>query len=520
MYFRPASLVLFAMFLFVSGIGCQKIKSPAPSTPTISSPDAIVRIHWQGRLKLELNANAYYFSRVWSLPETLRLQSQTFERLSAVLGNNFFGGKTSPQISNAILHPLLDDLAFEESYLEIRAATNSSTSAVLAIHVRADRAGIWETNSAIAAQMLTGISPVPNPATHGWTIQRTNDQILLARVSDWTVIAFGPAQNSLLAEITARIQCDQFPFIPMDKSLWLEASLDLRRLARIFPALNHQLSPVNYLNLTVTGDGGNVITRGNLTFSKPLPQSTPWQIPVPLMHEPLTSFTAARGLQPALADWSLWRDLGIGGPPDQLFSWSLQDNPCHVYLAAPFPDAGAKMSGLAGHLLQKINPRLATNGYIGFERASDSNGVVWGNLPDIKPFIKSATVGSNGWLFAGLLPDDRTDAPPPPEGMIQDVLQRTNLLYYDWEVTGPRLPPVLQLGQFARQIARQPQLPLDSAAVSWLGILVPRLGTSATVITRTAPDQAVFSRRSTLGLTATELLLLAGWLESPQFPAW
>ena len=168
--------------------------------------------------------------------------------------------------------------------------------------------------------------------------------------------------------------------------------------------------------------------------------------------------------------------------------------------------------------MQQGNPWLATNGYISFDRAPDGNGVTWGNLPDIKPFIKFAGNDSSGWLYAGLFPDTNAVAPPPPAGLIQDILRRTNLVYYDWEVTGPRLQPTLQVAQTARLILRQPQLSLDSASLTWLGSIIPRLGTSATIINRTGPAELTLYRRSTLGLTAFELHLLTGWLESPQFP--
>jgi hypothetical protein len=102
--------------------------------------------------------------------------------------------------------------------------------------------------------------------------------------------------------------------------------------------------------------------------------------------------------------------------------------------------------------------------------------------------------------------------------MIQDILSRTNLVYYDWEITGPRVTSGLELGQTARQILRQAQMSLDSASLNWLGVLVPRLGTSATIVSLTAPNQLAFARKSTLGFTALELHLLADWLESPQFP--
>jgi len=62
------------------------------------------------------------------------------------------------------------------------------------------------------------------------------------------------------------------------------------------------------------------------------------------------------------------------------------------------------------HLLQKGNPWLAANGYISFDRAPDGNGVAWGNLPDIKPFIKAAGDNNQGWSTPAC---SRHQTPPP-----------------------------------------------------------------------------------------------------------
>ena len=521
MFFRSA---IFAVLLIASGLGCKKSESAAPvSAPTVLSPDTIASVHWVGKRRLDLDADAYYLSRVWSLPETSRLQSQTFDRLSAGLWRQLLGEQAAIQIPAGVLRPFFEELALEESYLEIRAAIGAPPSLVLATRVRTPYAGIWETNLAIAAELLAGNTVTTDTAVHGWNLQRTNapNLISLVRVSDWDILSVGPQQNLLSGDIAARIRHDGVPFVSAGTNLWFEADLAPSRLADCFSMsiFDPRLSTLDRLNLNVSGDGANVITRGHLTFSKPLPaRLQPWQLPMDLLHEPLTSLTVVRGLQSWLAGLPVWRNLQISAPPDQFFFWSLAGSPYQVYLAAPMPDARRQVSALTDRLLQNGNPWLAAHGYIGFDRASDSNGVTWGNLPDIKPFIKSAGDDAQGWFFAGLLPDRRTDASPPPAGLIQDILRRTNLVYYDWEVTGPRLQPAFQLGQTVRLITRQPQLPADSASAVWLNMLAPRLRTSATIISRTSPVELTFLRRSTLGFTASELQLLAGWLESPSFP--
>jgi len=557
MYFRPAIIALIATLLVLSGIGCQKSGPAASALPsTVLSPDTIASVHWLGKRRLGYDATAFYFMRIWNLSQSARLERQAIDHLTTVPERFFPGGSNLTGDSSARMLPLVYDLDQEESYVEIRAATNSSarrseaetaqlsslnsqTTIVLAIHLSDPaQAGRWFTNLAAVLEPLTASRAVDNPDQNGWYLKTADTGFIqLSRVNDWTLVSVGPQDNSLSGEISDRIRRDGVPFVSAGTNLWLEASLDLPRLAGcfslsarrtggegrgevgIFSTFNLQPSTLNHLALTLTGDGANVITRARLTFSRPLPESLePWSIPLDLIHEPLTSFTAVRGIQPLLAGLPAWGGLHIGTPPDQLFFWSLAGSPYQTYLAAPFPDAGQQVAALADHLLQKANPWLAANGYINFDRAPDSNGVVWGSLPDIKPFIKSAANGSGSWLFAGLLPQTNTDLTPPPEGMIQDILRRTNLVYYDWETTGPRLNPDRELGQTARQIARRPLMPLDSAGMDWLAMLIPRLGTSATIINRTAPDQLSLYRRSTVGLTAPELHLLVDWLESPQFP--
>ena len=539
MYFRPAFLSFLAL-LFTAGSGCQKSQSVAPvAPPTALSPDTTASIHWFGKKRIGITFGAYYFARIWQQPQSAQLERQTLLKLATTPGLWLPGATNLTTDARSRLFWVLSDILQEEGYLEIRQPEKENGEAVFAIRLNQAHNDQWLTNLPVILEPLTAGNAVFNPQQNGWLLKTTNtfQFIKLSSVGDWTLVAAGPEQNPLAAEITDRIRRDGVPFISAGTNLWLEASLDFQRRKKIFPlsalmaspprtegrgemdnffSLNSQLSTLNF---SVTGDGANVITRGKLTFTNPFAEPLePWRLPVDLMHEPLTSFTAVRGLPSLLTDRQPWRDLEIGAAPNQFCFWSLAGSPYQIYLAAPLPDASSQVAALSDYLLQKSNPWLATNGYISFDRATNGNGVTWGNLPDIKPFIKSFGTGTDGWLFAGLLLDTNTDVTPPPTGLIQDVLRRTNLIYYDWEVTGSRLQPVLQLGQTARQITRRPEMALDSASLTWLGQLIPRLGTSATIATRTGPAELTFYRRSNLGFNAVELHVLADWLESPDFP--
>jgi len=210
-----------------------------------------------------------------------------------------------------------------------------------------------------------------------------------------------------------------------------------------------------------------------------------------LLHEPLTSLTVARGLEPQLTVWPAWRDLQIGASAGPACLWSLAGNPYQMYLAAPLP--GPQVAELCDHLLQKEIPgwpRTATSALTARRMAMALPGAICRtSSPSSKLPATTTRAGSTPACSRHQL--RRPSAAP---GLIQDILRRTNLVYYDWEVTGPRLQPSLQVAQTTRLITRHPQLSLDSAGLTWLGAMIPRLGTSATIITRTGPAELTLRR--------------------------
>lgn len=514
------SSVLRALLMaFVAG--CGKSES-TPHTPAVlaPSPDTAIRIHWVGRRWLDLDASAYYVSRVWSLPETKGLEEQTFDKLATNVWHLLLGDTVGSQIPSAALRPLFEDLALEESYFELSIPTNSQTPDwCFAMHVTGRHSGTWVTNLAVAAQFLTGGTASTDPAIHGWTIQRVigAPKVIVSHLGEWIIVAAGPEKNPLFDDIAERVFHDN-ALPPVPPNSWIDVDIDLNRAARVFPFLARVDANLARLRFNVTGDGSHVITEGHLTFSNSLSMPIEaWRAPTNLIRQPLLSFTSLRGARTALAKWKFWNDLPIGAPPDQLFFWSLTNSPYHTYVAAPSPTAAHQISVLSDFLLQNDNPWLAKNGYIGFHRSPDSNGVIWGNVSSLTPFIRAADDGSEHWLVAGLMPvpDSKTNAPLPAP---INFIQHTNLIYYDWELTGQLLTARLALLQTARQIGRAPQMATDSASLNWLGVLIPRLGPSETIVNQTGSNELAFHRKSTLGLTAIELHLLADWFESPRFP--
>jgi hypothetical protein len=137
-------------------------------------------------------------------------------------------------------------------------------------------------------------------------------------------------------------------------------------------------------------------------------------------------------------------------------------------------------------------------------------------LPFIAPTLRAMHGPAGDFLFAEVFPNGPRTKPLPPELFAQ--LDRTNLVYYDWEITGERLQLLPQLTQLSLMVTRHKQLAGQSAAIKWLNRIGPTLGPTVTDVTQTAPNELSFTRKSAGGLTAIELTALANWLEATNFP--
>src|SRR5207247_225632 len=102
----------------------------------------------------------------------------------------------------ALLRPLLEDLLQDESYLEIRAVSNTPAQLAFAIKIDDQQAGRWETNLALALGKWTGARPVAAPGTHGWKLEVPGQpaagergspitgRVELSRAGAWIVIGW------------------------------------------------------------------------------------------------------------------------------------------------------------------------------------------------------------------------------------------------------------------------------------------------------------------------------------------
>ena len=481
---------------------------------SLPSPDLIARIHFAGAEQISADTNAVAFTNLWCSPEAQALREQTLGKLSHA-PYEWLKSKILPGTVDgaAQFRPLLDDLLSAEWFLQLRDATSGSPEFALAIRLNADRAQLWSTNLATIMHTWTGVS-VAQDKSGNWELNKHQPPNLIrfVRAGDWVVFGGGQDKLPVNDDLVRRILAEKRP-APVEKNDWLTADLDWPRLARWFPSL--KVVDLPETRWQAFGRNNNLRLNGRLIFPQPLALSLEkWRMPTNTIHQPVVSFTAARGIAPWLEKQNWAQPYEISPMPNQMFAWALAGYPLQTFAAVPVPDAKKA--------LQEFGQKLSAN--TGWQShftmlvtmVMTNNQISWLGLPFIAPTLRALHEPSGDFLFAEVFPNSPKSKPLPPELFAK--LDRTNLVYYDWEVTGERLKLLPHLTQLALMLTWHKQLAAQSAAEKWLDRIGPTLGVTVTEVTQTAPNELTFARKAPGGFTAFELIALANWLEATNFP--
>jgi hypothetical protein len=142
---------------------------------------------------------------------------------------------------------------------------------------------------------------------------------------------------------------------------------------------------------------------------------------------------------------------------------------------------------------------------------------MWRGLPLLVPYLKPARDGGKSYLHGGVFPvDPSTNA--APQQLFQELTSQPDVLYYEWELTQPKLTQWRPMLQVAAMFLTISPLSTNSSAAKWLDAVETRLGNTVTAVTRTSDREAQVVRLSPIGLNSLELVSLANWLEGTNFP--
>jgi hypothetical protein len=509
-----AAAAVLAVALSALLTGCfEKSASSGANTTNI-----LWSWHSAGRVELNKSTNATRLKEILDLPASADLRRHLgvkFASAAQQLWKKDLPAGAAGQ--GPLLAPLFEDLLSAEALVEVRGPVSRSET-VVAVALDDARARLWSTNllQAIAAWKL-GASAA---ATDGWAVQRTShpQSVQFARAGGWVLVGYGPEKLTLLPALAQKIKQAGRP-VPALKDTVIDAQADLPALRAWVPLL--ATFPLPPADLKVLGRGEHLRTELKFTYSEPVKwRQEKWRLPTNIISEPLISFTAVRGVAPWITQAGLDRKLGINPVPNQYFAWGIAFTQEQVQAAFAFPtdkpaQLAQSMSGWVPHWI--TNTLGETFGK--FQTTNNRTVARWTGIPFISPFLR-VTPGwpaNDGFVDGGLRPNSWW-IKPPPEDLYRQFLNRTNLLYYDWELTDQRVMHGKQLYQLSSMMSHRAIPSTNTPSQRWISAAGRRLGNSVTEVAQTGPREFTLTRKSHVGFTGFELATLSVWLDSPGFP--
>ena len=407
------------------------------------------------------------------IPEFTGFQSNLVERVASSLAKPLAqGGANQDQIAKA-LKPLAEDLIAYPTVYEHNEQAGSNTW-TLAIQIPNDRHDVWKTSwSSIEKSART-------------------EGAKLNREGNWTTLGNGSTKAVLdkAKQPTADV---------------LQMNGDALLLKKILP----NLKP-SHAELKVTPRGKGFRSEGKAHFDQDLPfKLTAWQIPTNTIREPLIAFTAIQGVGDRFSKLDAFKNHPA---PNQLFVWSDRISLFSMYAAAKVDDARTFIKDFAlGLNIPELNKKIVGN----FEFDTNNYGLYLTGLPIAVPFLRPGHSNDANFVYFGMMPITSWPSNAMPAELTREVVSRTNLVYYDWELGHARIGQIRPLSQIAAMASRKPVSNLDDPANKWLAAAEAKLGNTVTEVAKTGPRELSLVRSSDSGFSAMEMFTFVQWVAGP-----
>jgi hypothetical protein len=522
--------LVLTMFLTAGlGLGCgqEKQESPASSVPApVARVDSnlLARVHFSGTTQLLADTNmAAKLNEIAGLPETAALRDDAMQKLATAPYRLLQEQKKLPNGASdqaALFRPLLEDLLHDEWYAELDGPTNPVPELLLAINLSDERAALWRTNlsTILAAWTKLPINEIQVEGYSGWELKKHDSPNLVRfiRAGNWVLLGWGDNTIAAAADALQRIKAKGRP-VAAAPDYWLDAWADWPRLLADEPVSTSFKLPTMQLMLGLKDDsvGSKVV----LTFPEALAVTLPeWKIPTNIIRNQLINFTAARGLAPLLGRIPLLQDLKLDPIPDQLYAWAMFGVPFETCIATPVANGTNFLEQVGSRLISQENSNLLAHGLgqLGWNETRTS--LNWTGIPPIvSPYLSAACATNGDFALLGFFPSVPRTAMPPPE-LFNQVTSKTNLLYYDWEITGERVGQWWNFITLYYILRHQPISAVEAPAQKWIQAISSKVGNCVTEVTLTAPNELTLLRKSPLGLSSAELANLLHWEDANGFP--
>ncbi|MBI3876515.1 MAG: hypothetical protein HY300_11290 [Verrucomicrobia bacterium] len=447
-------------------------------------------VHFAGTDALAKNPDTEKLSEILKLPASQELLKRTIEKLYVIATRN--DPTNAPGLPPNFVPPLraaLGDIFSSETVLAVR-----------------------ENNGTVAGWALALRMPASRPDK--------TPELAQFQKGDWLVFGKNTGGSSIHENWILRIKSTGSPVAPLGTN-WLQVSIS-PQFAKVIGWPASVEWPLT--DFILNAHTNSIRTEAKFTFPDSLALNlAPWRVPTNSIQDPLVSFTAGRGTAAWLQRLPGFPQLQLPAPPNQFFVWSRSDIPYQTFLAAPLQNAAAQIPRITPGIETFARTNLGPRFFGEFLFVINRNELVWRGLPILVPFLRAAPEPGGDFallgMMAGIVPRTPNTNPPPAE-MLAQFTGRTNVVYYDWEITQTRLQQWWQITRLLAMLANDPARLGPSPGQDWLAAITPLLGNTVTEITAGGPRELHLTRKSHIGLTGIELVLLARWLDNPDFPAW
>ena len=499
-------VVLAAVGIFSA---CANTAQKAPNT----AGDPLVEWHFVGANQVR-EMSDLTLAEIFSLPETLDLGRAALDKFSSNAVGRFASVAPGQArgMAGQVMKPFLIDLARVESSLHLKRGKQGADW-FLALKLPDDRYNFWSTNLAHLAAVAKLEKRESNK--EGWTASGEGYSLAFARGGEWTLLHGGTGTP---AERRALFEKEEKALGQRKKGQLLALKANLPALAEVFnePKLAH--APA--IDLVATERAPGIRSEMLLDYPTDLGiKPEKWNPPTDTIRDPiyggrpaLIGFTAIQGLQNHFQKSEALEKSGPEKVPNQLYIWSHHLSPFSLMWAADVGNPATVISNFT----RRVLPGLAEGDtpLVGnFQFNTNTSALTWSGLPVVVPYARPADGNDTEFLTGGFFPTVNVATNPAPPELFAE-LKKKNLVYYEWEITQPRIEqwrPFWQLNYILREADLIPLA--NSPSDKWLQTVAPKLGNTVTEVTLENPRRLKMVRQSHTGFNALELVLLSHYLD-------
>ncbi|HWD20171.1 MAG TPA: hypothetical protein VHB20_12935 [Verrucomicrobiae bacterium] len=488
------------------------------------------RYHFAGGADLSRQSNFVAATKLVELAPTVDFKNLVLQRFSTFLAD----GLPSPSASSAAaVRPLLDDWLRAESVAAVGGAAGGPVSFVVALRLEPKGSSVWE--AALAKAWGSAGQSLSMGGAHGRSWGQGGTGLWLLAAGEWTILGRGSDLSAVRDDYLAQIQKQGRPEAALQQSCF-EADVDWARLEAELPISLGALKPARTKIKLMAGPDYIFHMTAQVIYPEPIAwTSAPWTVPDDIIYDPVVSFTAAQNIAPFLKT-----DVFAGLPGDpfqqQFYCWAMGEMPFQSYMAWPVPDATNTMRQLSTQLPEAVGAKLKALDKSTLDWNAKHAQFVWIS-PSVRlvgPTLSPAKSRGRPFLFAEMFPNSprKTNA---PSQLFDQFKNRNDIVYYDWEMTGPRLEqwrllsellPVVQkitpaevqqerkaFAATTNAPAGQKHIPSFALADNFMGgIAAPMNAITITEVAKTGANELTVKRRSPFLFTGLEWELLTHWM--------